>query len=101
MTVESLILLIAGGLLSIIQELVDGWVPWYGNQKPTIKRLITIGLLVVAGAIIFGLSCAGMLGWIDPNMKIACTQEGAIYLLQIVFTLAIGSQITHLLVKKA
>ncbi len=101
MTLEVFIMMLVGGILSILQELIDGWLPWYGNLKPLYKRLITIGLMIVAGAIIYGLACAGLLQFIAPDISVACTEQGLVYLLQVIFLLAIGSQTTHLLIKRS
>jgi hypothetical protein len=100
MTLETLLLLIAGGFLSVIQELWDGWGPWLGEQSALVKRMVTLGTLVVAALLTFGIACIGWLGLVAPGVLIACDQAGVLVLLEALFLLAIGSQITHKLVKR-
>lgn len=100
MTLEALLLLISGGFLSLLQELWDGWGPWLGEQKPLVKRLVTLGVLVLAALLTFGLACVGWLGLIAPGVVLLCDQSGVLVLLEALFLLAIGSQTTHKLVKR-
>lgn len=100
MTLEALLLLIGGGLLSVLQELWDGWGPWLGNQSPFVKRMVTLGSLVVAALLVFGIACAGWLGLVAPGVYLACDQSGVMALLEALFLLAIGSQVTHKLIKR-
>ena len=101
MTLETLLMLIGGGLLSVLQELWDAFGPWLGEQKPVVKRLVTLASYVVAGFVVFGITCLGWLGLVAPGVSLLCDQSSALTILQAIFLLAIGGQTTHLLVKKS
>ena len=100
MTLEALLVLLAGSFMSILQELWDGWGPWLGEQSPFVKRMVTLAGLVVAALLVFGIACAGFLGLVAPGVVIACDQSGVVVLLEALVLLAIGSQTTHKLVKR-
>ena len=101
MTLETLVLVFAGGVLSVLQEIWDGWLPWLGEQSKFVKRLVTLGTYLVGGAAIFGLACLSWLGLVAPGVVLFCDMTGVYALLEVVFLLAIGGQVTHLLVKKS
>lgn len=101
MTLETLILLLAGGVLSVLQELWDAFGPWLGEQSPTIKRLVTFGTYLVGGLLVFAIACAGFLGVVAPGVVVLCDETGARAILEAIVLLAIGGQTTHLLAKKA
>ncbi len=101
MTTEILIGYIAGGIFSLLQELVDGWSVWLGKQSEGRKRLISLGVSVVAALGVFGLACGNVLSGIFPDLTLACTQEGALTLVALLVGSLTGSQTTHLIVKKS
>ena len=100
MTLAALLLLVSGGVLSILQELWDGWGPWLGRQSPLAKRLVTLGSLLVAALVVFGVACVGWLELVAPGVVVLCEQSGVLVLLEAFFLLAIGSQVIHKLVKR-
>lgn len=101
MTLELLILNIAGGILSLLQELVDWFWPWLNKQPDVIKRLIALGINAIAAALVFGLACGGVLSVWFPEISLTCDQNGIILLVGILIALLTGNQITHLIVKKS
>ncbi len=101
MTLEALLLLVAGGFLSVLQELWDGWGPWLGEQSPLVKRLVTLGSLLVAALAVFGVACVGWLELVAPGVVVLCEQAGILVLLEAFFLLAVGSQVIHTLVKRS
>jgi hypothetical protein len=101
MTLESLLLLIVGTFLSIVQELWDGWGPWLGEQSKLVKRLVTLGLVALAAVVVFGFACLGWLGLVAPGVVLTCDEAGVLALLEAFFLIGIGGQFTHLLVKKS
>jgi len=101
MTLETLILLVGGAVMSVVQELWDAFGPWLGQQKPIVKRLVTVVSYVVAGVLVFGLTCLGWLGLVAPDVSLFCDQSSVLVILKAIFVLAIGGQVTHLLVKRS
>ena len=100
MTLESLLLLITGGILSLLQELWDGWGPWLGNQSKLVKRVVTLGIVALSAGAVFGLACLGWLGMIAPGVVLMCDESGVLALLEAFFLIGIGGQFIHLLVKR-
>lgn len=100
MTLEALLLIVAGGFLSIVQEVWDGWGPWLGSQTPLVKRLVTIGSLLVASLTVFGVACVGWLELVAPGVVVLCEQAGILVLLEAFFLLLVGSQSLHKVVKR-
>ena len=77
---------VAGVVLSLLFKYVPGLSGWYEEQESQSKELIMLGVMVVAVAGAYGLSC---FGWLDVY---ACGSEG---LKQAVFALVgavIGNQ---------
>ena len=101
MTLESLLLLVGGGFLSLLQELWDGWLPWLGVQSPLVKRLIALSSYAVAAAAVFGVACLGWLGLVAPDVTVLCDETGVLALLEAFFLLGIGGQFLHLVVKRS
>lgn len=100
MNLEALLLLVAGGFLSIVQELWDGWGPWLGRQSPLVKRLITLSTYAVSAGAVFGVACLGWLGLVAPDVTVLCDETGVLALLEAFFLLGIGGQFLHLVVKR-
>ena len=61
MTPEQLIA-IGAAALSLLLEYLPPFSNWYEGLEPGYKRLFMAGLLFVLVGVIFGLSCAGLLG---------------------------------------
>lgn len=101
MTLEALLLVVAGGFISVLQEIWDGYGPWLGAQSPLVKRLVTVGVLFIAAALVFGVSCAGWLGLVAPGVVVLCEQSGILVLLETIVLLIVGSQATHPLAKRS
>ncbi len=101
MNLEALLLLVAGGFLSIVQELWDGWGPWLGAQSKLVKRLVSLSSYAVAAGLVFGLACLSWLGLVAPGVTVLCDETGVLVLLEAFFLLGIGGQFLHLVVKRS
>jgi len=67
--------LIAGAVLSLAFSYVPGLKDKFAPLAPEKKRLIMLGLLVVAASAVYGLSCAGWgAAW---GIAVVCDQAGA------------------------
>lgn len=94
MTSESLAA-VAGVVLSLAFSYVPGLNAWFDKLEPTHKRLVMLVLIVLVAAGAFGLSCARLYDFV------ACSQQGAITLLNAVIAAAVANQATYLLSPKA
>lgn len=101
MTLEFLIFNIAGGILSLLQELVDWFWPWLDKQSDVIKRLVALGINAIAALVVFGLACGGVLNAWFPDVALTCDQNGVLLLVGILIAMLTGNQITHLVIKKS
>ena len=101
MTTELLIGYIAGGIFSLLQELIDGWSEWLNKQSEGRKRLISIGASAVAALIVFGLACGNVLSGLFPELTVTCNTEGALMLVALLIGSLTGTQTTHRVVKKS
>jgi len=87
---------------SAILSMVFRWVPksegwWNTEAEPIVKRLIMFGLVVLSGAILYGMAC---LGWLDAlNWNLACDESGLQQLLSLVFAVLVN-QGTYNLIKE-
>lgn len=91
---------IGGALLSVLVEIVPGFSKWYDARDKVVQRDIMIGLLLLASAGVFGLSCAKVLGVILPNASITCDVPGAVKLLTAFLFAVASNQGTYQLVVK-
>jgi hypothetical protein len=82
---------LAGVILSLAFSYVPGLSAWFGDKEPTVKRLIMAGVLLVAVAAIFGLSCAGVL------TAATCDQPGAVGLAAAFLSALVANQATYLI----
>lgn len=82
---------IAGIFLSLLFSYVPKFATWYNPLDGTKKRLIMLGLLVVAAGATFGLSCAGIVH------GITCDQPGALQLASAFIFAMIANQSTNAL----
>lgn len=102
MTLSLLISGIAGGLFSVIQELADAYWPKLNEQPPVIKRILSWAVSFVAGLVVFGLACGGVLAAAFPELiEIPCDSNGALLLVAYFVTSLTGHQVTHLVAKKS
>ncbi len=85
---------IAGVVLSLAFSYIPGLSGWFDAKEPTAKRLIMAGLLLVAAAAIFGLSCAGVL------TVATCDQNGALGLVSAFIAALVANQSTYLISPK-
>jgi hypothetical protein len=90
MTAEQLSM-IAGVVLSLAFSYVPGLKTWYAALEGTQKRLVMLCVLLASALGIFGLSCAKL--WV----MVACSQQGALQLVEIFFTALISNQATFLI----
>lgn len=80
---------LAGIVLSLLFSYVPALNVWFANKSPEIKRAVMLGLVVVVGAAVGGLSCAGVIS------AIPCTQDGWVTLVKTVIAVAIANQSTY------
>lgn len=85
---------VAGILLSLGFEYIPGLSVWYNGRDSQTKALIMLGLIVLAAAGSFGLSCY------SPYEVVACSQDGAWGLVSAVIAAAVANQSTHSLAKR-
>ena len=86
-----LLVSIAGIILSLAFSYVPKLDVKFAALEGVHKRLVMLGLIVVAAAGAFGLSCAGLLD------AAACDQAGAWGLVQLVIFAAIANQSAYML----
>jgi hypothetical protein len=91
MTAEKLAEL-AGILLSLAFSYVPGLRERYDALEGIHKRLIMGGALLVVAGVVFGLSCAGIIG------DVVCSEAGAVGLARVFIAALIANQATYLLV---
>jgi len=89
MSAESLSL-IAGTVLSLAFSYLPGISEWYASLEATHKRLVMLGLLVLATGAVFGLACAG---WgAELGLDLACDYHGLLGLVQQLVLAIIANQ---------
>ena len=62
---------IVGAVLAVLFAYVPGFANWFNPLGAEIKRLIMAGLMILTAAVVFGLSCAGIMA------KVTCDFQGA------------------------
>jgi len=92
MTAETLSA-ISGVVLSLLFSYIPGLSKWYGEKSEDVKRLIMLGLIVLAGAAAFGLACGGLAG--DFGIGLTCDKAGGIALLKSIAAAAIANQAAY------
>ena len=86
-----LLVSIAGIILSLAFSYVPGLAAKFAGLESVYKRLITLGLALVAAVGVFGLSCAGLID------SVTCDQAGGWNLLQLFIYAAIANQAAYTL----
>lgn len=86
---------IAGAVLSILFAYIPGLNTWYARFIPEIKRSIMLVLLILSGAAIYAMGCAG---WMDTG--ISCDQAGVLRLVWILITAVMSNQSTYMIIPK-
>ncbi len=86
--------MIAGILLSLLFSYVPGASDWYGALDGVHKRLVMLGLLFIATAGAFALSCAGIYDFAT------CDQAGAVQAFEAFIAAVIANQATYLISPK-
>ncbi len=86
---------IAGVVLSLAFSYVPGLKDWFDRLSGDYKRLVMLGLMFGVVAVIFGLSCAGLLA------TFACTWLGAWDAFWLLILAAIGNQTAYSLTPRA
>lgn len=99
MTPEYLAGLVAA-ILSILMEWVPGFYSWWNAFDESKRRLLSLAIFGLVGVAIYGLSCVGYAEVVGVPI-LACTNEGLIQLVRIIFASIISSQSVHLLTKRA
>ena len=93
MTADQLILVVSS-FLALLFAYAPGFANWFNPLESEKKRLIMLGLLVVAAGVVFGLSCAGVSAYVE------CTQAGAWGLVQTLILAVIANQGTFAILPK-
>lgn len=89
MSAESLSI-ITGTVLSLLFSYLPGTRKWYAQFSPEVKRLIMLGLILLCGGIVYGLSC---LGWgTEWGIAPICNQSGLMGLIEQVIVAIIANQ---------
>ena len=83
-----LIVMVAGLLLAMVFDFVPKAKAWFDTKSVEMKRLINAGIMLLVVVVVFGFNC---LGWGEGLgiPAVACTQEGALFMIQL-FVLGIG-----------
>lgn len=86
--------MVAGVILSLLVEIpvVKARYDKLGNVG---KRAVMGLLLVAAGGALYGLTCAGMLAVVFPNIALACDQAGVALLVRAVLFALVSNQSTY------
>jgi hypothetical protein len=90
---------LAGAALSLAITYVPGLNAWYGGLAPDRKRLVMIGLLALAAAGVYGLSCAGLAGQL-LGLSVSCDQTGLLGLGRALLVAVIANQSVFLITPK-
>jgi hypothetical protein len=93
MTADQLILIVSA-FLALLFAYVPGFANWFNPMEAEKKRLIMLGFLVLASAVVFGLSCAGVSAYVE------CTQAGLWGLVQTLILAVIANQGTFAILPK-
>lgn len=89
MSAESLSL-VAGTILSLTFSYIPGARSWFAQFEPEIRRLIMLGLLVLAAGVVYGLTC---LGWAKEwGITLTCDQSGVMGIIEQLVIAIIANQ---------
>ena len=80
---------IAGLVLSLLFSYVPSLSDWYAPLDPTKKRLIMLGLLVLAAAGVYALSCEQIMPFVT------CDKAGALTLISAFITAMVANQAVY------
>lgn len=98
-TLSVLLTTIAGMVMAFLFEYVPGFMPWYQKRTKQEKKLIMLGLLVVAAVISVALAC-----WSPFEVGVTCSSNSFWDLLAALFlSLGIGAganQSIHRLIRR-
>lgn len=98
MTPEFLVL-VFGVALSLAVSYIPGLSAAYDKLDGSLKRVVMLAGVIVIGAGVYGLNCAGV-PWAGVP-SVACTQQGALGVMQAVIMAAIANQATYALSPKS
>lgn len=89
------------GLVGAVTSLLFSYVPslkvWLDKQAN--KGLIMLGFTVLIAAAYFGLVCSPFAA--DLSITLTCDKIGVISILQAIYVIAAGNQLTYLLTKRS
>lgn len=85
---------IVGAVVSLLFSYLPVLEDWYNKLNKAKKRLVMAGVFIVIGVAIFGLSCAGVVNYVE------CSQAGALAMLALVIRALIANQVAYKLTKK-
>jgi hypothetical protein len=82
----------AGILLSLSLSYIPGLSAWFGELPAERKRLVMLGLLVVATGGIVGLACGGLAA--ELGLAVSCDKPGMLQILRAFVLAVIANQAT-------
>ena len=95
MNSEQLVTVILG-VFGVVLQLVLKYAPkvseWYQNHSQ--KGLVALGLCIAIGGAYFGFSCSPYAA--DLNIVLTCNRTGLFTLINAIFIIATGQQLTYL-----
>jgi hypothetical protein len=83
-------------VISFLMSMAPGFNTWFDALDGVYKRLFTAGMIIVVGAAVAGIACAGFAGYFD--ITVACDENGLVTLAKTVGTALLGSQGMYMLV---
>lgn len=98
MTPEFLVLTF-GVILSLVVSYVPGLAPAFEKLDGSLKRVVMLCGVVVIGVSVYGLNCAGI-AWTGVP-AVACTQQGALGVVEAIILAAIANQTAYALSPKS
>jgi len=89
---------LAGVLLSLVFSYVPGAKQWYGALDGPRKRLVMLGFLALATALVLAVVCSGF--GHDFGLVLACDRSGFVAAVKAFGAAAVANQTTYLLSPK-
>ena len=90
--ISNVLLFVLGVLLQLVFLYIPEAKTWY--QRQSHQGLLMLGMVVLLGVAIFGLSCTPLVVYL--HIAIACTVGDAFNLLGAIVIIATGNQLTYL-----
>lgn len=98
MTPEFLVLAF-GVALSLVVSYIPGLNAAYAKLDGSLKRVVMLAGVIVIGASVYGMNCAGI-SWTGVP-SVACTQQGALGVVEAIILAAVANQTAYALSPKS